>query len=77
MSLPNMDIPLYTTGGLGKVLKGNMQDTNIFWRLESEHKGRPRKPGQVFMDDRVESNIIGEYAIQLFKSAANIKTLGD
>ena len=44
-------------------------------QLESEYRGRSGKAGQMFIDERVESNIKGEYAIQLFTSGDSIKTI--
>ena len=41
MSFPNLDRPLNTPGGKGKVLKGNMQGTNIFQPLKTEYRGEP------------------------------------
>ena len=68
--------PLNTPGGLGKELKGNMQGKNIFAHLKTEYRGKPRKPGIMFEDSRVETNIICENTIQLFISKDNIKTIG-
>ena len=53
-----------------------MQRNKIVDRLEKDYRGVSRKPGQMFEDSRVESNIIGENAIQLFISRDNIKTIG-
>ena len=48
-----------------------MQGENIFACLETEVM--PRKPGKMFEDSRVETNIIGENTIQLFIFRNNIK----
>ena len=51
--------PLNTPGGLGKEVKGNMQGTDILKRLEDDYRGR-MKDGQMFKDNRIETNIVGE-----------------
>ena len=48
----------------------------MFACLEAEYIGKPRKPGKILEDSRVETNIIDENTIQLFISRDNIKTIG-
>ena len=67
--------PLNTPGGLGKEVKDNMQGTNILKRLEDDYRGR-MKDGQMFKDNRIETNIVGEHSVMKFLKGKHIHPVG-
>ena len=67
--------PLNTPGGLGKEIKGNMQGTNILKRLEDDYRGQ-MTDGEMFEDDTIETNIIGEHSVMKLLKGKNIHPVG-
>jgi len=67
--------PLNTPGGLGKEVKGNMQGTYILKRLEDDYRGQ-MKDGQMFKDNRIETNIVGEHSVMKFLKGEQIQPVG-
>ena len=52
----NTKQPLNTPGGLGKEIKGNMQDTNILGHLETDYRGQ-MTDGKMFRDGKISHMI--------------------
>ena len=52
-----------------------MQGTNILNRLEDDNRGK-MKDGNMFEDDRIETNIVGEHSVMKLLKGKNIRPVG-
>ena len=52
-----------------------MQGTDILKRLEDDYRGR-MKDRQMFKDNRIETNIVGEHSVMKFLKGKHIHPVG-